>query len=109
MQRHLYPSTNSGMPRGRVQSYKDVEVWSRTLIECLEVKSQSNCQVLCTRFTRFLKRTKTTKYVIRRIKTYYIDSDTWLVKHSRNLVKPNTYLKRDHILTQRGGENRSKT
>ena len=39
----------------------------------------------------------------------YIRRDTWLVKYSRNLVKPNTYLKRDHILTQRGGENRSKT
>ena len=31
-----------------------------------------------------------------------------MVKLSRNLVKPDTYLKRDQILTQRGGEKRSK-
>ena len=32
-----------------------------------------------------------------------------MVEHSRNLVKPDTYLKLDHIVTQRGEENRNTT
>ena len=39
----------------------------------------------------------------------YKRSDTWLVTPSRNLLKPNTNLNRDQILTQRRGENHSKT
>ena len=71
------------------------------------LKPQSHCQESRTRFYYVFKRTKTAKYeqTVFKLFTYdYIRSNTWLVKHSRNLLKPNTYLKRDHILTQRGGE-----
>ena len=70
------------------------------------LKHQSHCQVSR---TRFLKHIKTAKHLLKHITYGYIRSDKWLVKHSRNLVKPNSYLERDQILTQCGGENHSKT
>ena len=97
-------------------SFVDIDQAKRLIqnkFQQANVKDQSHCQVSPTWFNyRYLKCIKTAKHVVRRIKTYYIryiHRDTWLTKHSRNLVKPNTYIKRDQILTQLGGENRSKT